>query len=177
MSPETSLLDVDVSIPGELRDRNYLKAAQVFRDLEAHFQSRADYRRSDDCYYRAMSAIHQFEGGPGNRLSSRVYWVLHKGVWGYGVRPLRALAWAITIIFGFGILVFPVIGIRDASGTSHDVGQGLALSVVTFATLGYGNRTPASVAGELIAGLEAISGVVLTSLFLVALATKYVRRG
>jgi uncharacterized protein YjbI with pentapeptide repeats len=177
LSAETTLLGVDVSRVGELRDHNYARAAQVYRTLDVHFRGQADYRHSDECYYRAMRATHALEGGSTCRATARLYWMLHSCVWGYGIRPRRVLAWAAAVILCFGIVVYPVLGIGGPVNTSHDIGQGLALSLVTFATLGYGNRIPVSVLGECVAGLEALSGAVLVSMFLVALATKYVRRG
>ncbi len=53
--------------------------------------------------------------------------------------------------------------------------DGLALSLVTFATLGYGNTYPASRVGEMLAGLEAMLSMVLVAMFVVSLARKYVR--
>jgi hypothetical protein len=82
-----------------------------------------------------------------------------------------------VIVLFFGLFVFPLVGVvGPEKGVMHDPIQGLALSFVTFATLGYGNRTPHGVLGEIFGGIEALMGALLTSMFLVALATRYVHR-
>jgi Na+/H+ antiporter NhaC len=51
----------------------------------------------------------------------------------------------------------------------------MALSLVSFATLGYGNRFPASKLGEMLGGLEAMLSMILVAMFVVSLTRKYVR--
>ncbi len=82
------------------------------------------------------------------------------------------------MILFFGLVVFPIIGVTsgNSSSASHDFLVGLSLSMVTFATLGYGNRTPVGTSGELLGGVEALFGALLISVFLVSLATRYVHR-
>ena len=81
------------------------------------------------------------------------------------------------VVVLFGVVVFPLTGIRREATVTNGPLEGLALSFVTFATLGYGNRTPEGLLGEALGGLEATSGALLISMFVVALATKYLHRG
>ena len=101
-------------------------------------------------------------------------WAVNRWVWGYGVKPLRTVICMVIVILLFGLVVFPVVGVQEDKIVTHDPRSGLALSVVTFATLGYGNRTPCGTFGEFLGGVEAMLGVLLMSVFVVALATRHV---
>jgi hypothetical protein len=121
-------------------------------------------------------------------------WAIHRWLWGYGVRPNWTISWILAVILLFGLLVFPIVGVVPPSRTPflrstsngsvpqraaevrHDPLNGLALSIVTYGTLGYGNRTPQGLLGEIFAGVEACLGALLTSIFIVSLATRYVHR-
>ena len=90
--------------------------------------------------------------------------------------PSNVLGW-----MGFVVLVWTLLfwisGVQVAdSGHTHSLGNALTLSLITFSTLGYGNWHPASGWGHLLAGIEALLGVLLSAAFLVSLATKYVHR-
>jgi hypothetical protein len=189
--------DVDWGLPAEFLNHHYRLAATVFRTLSSACASSSDFRRSDHFYYMAMTSLHLDAIDPplregervphglrvwGSALFSRqiwnaLGWGFHRWFWGYGVRPVRVILWMFSIILFFGVIVYPVVGISDGHTTAFgDFGRGMALSFVTFATLGYGNFTPAGRAGELMGGVQALLGALLMSAFLVSLATKYVRR-
>jgi hypothetical protein len=96
-------------------------------------------------------------------------------VWGYGAIPWLLFAWMAALVLLFGLAIFPWIGVSDSAATSYSVVDGMALSLVSFATLGYGNRFPASRLGEMLGGLEAMLSMILVAMFVVSLTRKYVR--
>jgi len=189
--------NVDWGLPAEFLNHHYRLAAAVFRSLSSAGANSSDFGLSDHFYFMAMTSLHLDAIDPrlteedrvprgfrvwGSTLFSRrigkaLGWGFHRWFWGYGVRPLRVILWMFLIIFFFGAIAYPVVGISDGhTVVSGDLGRGMALSFATFATLGYGNFTPAGRAGELMGGVEALLGALLMSAFLVSLATKYVRR-
>jgi hypothetical protein len=199
VTTDTNLYDVSWEpYPGETRDLQFRDAAQVYRALELHFRAIADYEQASRFYFSQMEALHldaiDPRRAPGRgrwervswwlvprsvrpaRLARWLSWGLHRATWGYGARPFRTLWWMVAAVCLFA-LVYLAIGVVTGAGTRHGFPDALSVSVVTFATLGYGTRTPHGVWGETLGGVEALLGVVLPSMFIVALATKYVHRG
>jgi len=175
---------------GELSHQHFEEAASVFRTLRTHFRSLSNLREAEQVYYWEMTALHlraiDAEFNPADKWLRRwrirtlgtslkwLGWALHRWLWGYGVRPFLTFWWMLSVVSSFGLILFPYVGIHADNAVTHDPFSGLALSVVTFATLGYGNRTPCGTLGELFGGLEAIIGALLMSVFVVGLATRYV---
>lgn len=112
------------------------------------------------------------------------YWLL-KATCGYGYRPARALTtglivlvmstllfWGITFL-DHNALALPA-GKDDPPATRIELlGYSSYLSVITFTTTGYGDVTPRHPAARIVAGAEAISGIVLFSLYIFALTKRY----
>jgi hypothetical protein len=185
----------------EICDGDFRKAAFVLRQLSLQLRP-VDNRQADRFYFLEMTARHlwatrarKFPDGswyyhlpcwlsPARRptmIPICIGWALHRWVWGYAIRPLRTLGWMVGIIVTFAF-IFHATGIASNSNRPPSAGppsalETLALSLVTFATLGYGNRTPCGFLGEILGGCEAISGMLLSSMFLVALVNRYVQRG
>jgi len=158
--------------PREEMDGQWAHAAAVFHGLREHYRETGNERRTDECYIREARCRHLAQHG----LARRLMWHLHRVVWGYGAIPWLLFAWMAFLVLLFGVVVFPAIGVEvEGSGVSHGIADGFALSLVTFATLGYGNSYPASKAGQMLAGLEAMLAMVLVAMFVVSLARKYVR--
>jgi len=160
--------------PREENDQVWAHAAAVFHTLREHYRETGNERRMEHFYVREARSRHLAQHG----WARRTAWHLHRLLWGYGAIPWLLFAWMAFIVLVFGLAVFPLIGISvpdTASSTSHSVVDGLALSLVTFATLGYGNTYPASKVGEILAGIEAMFAMVLVAMFVVSLTRKYVR--
>ncbi len=199
LSPDTISYNAEWRLPAEFIEGHFDRAAHVFRALSGHFHSVSYHHESTQFYFLEMTALHLAAIGsqsppigpwaqrfrawcPLTEPRSWLIWAgwsVHRWLWGYGVRPLRPLVWMAAIILFFGLLIFPAIGVVSGTGScpTHDRLVGLSVSLVTFATLGYGNRIPAGTLGEFLGGLEALGGALVTSVFLVSLATRYVHRG
>jgi hypothetical protein len=169
-------------------------AADVFRILRQHYHESGFYAREDEFYIREMhcrrtSDVEATRSMPrkeallsrrGWRMwGRRMAWSIHSFVWGYGVDPWRTLRRMVACV-GLFAVVFWATGVRDfdlcaGQMVSHSFGHALVLSLITFGTLGYGNRWPASLSGEALAGVEAVLAMLLMAMFVVSLARKYVR--
>ncbi|MCE9553062.1 MAG: pentapeptide repeat-containing protein [Planctomycetes bacterium] len=191
LSADTLFLGVVWGIAGEMLRQQFEKAASVFRTLRTHFRSLSNLREAENFYYWEMTALHlraiNGEFLPKNhwlrqlcswvvglRSPTAIGWAIHRWVWGYGVRPWRTLSWMFFVVVLFGIDIYPWVGMLENGKETHSLASGLALSAVTFTTLGYGNQTPCGPIGEFLAGLEAMLGVLLAGMFVVALATRHI---
>ena len=196
---DTNADGVDWGLPGEYRSLQYERAVRVFRALARHFRDVSDHQWDEEFYIREMTALHLAsieaasvpEGSwlqrarcwlagpvPLSRLPAWIGWGFHRWLWGYGVRPLWVLGWMAWVILLFGFVLFPLLGVTGPGPSpSHRLLDGLLVSIATFTTLGYGSRCPCGVLGEVLGGFEALIGSLLVSVFVVSLATRYVRRG
>jgi hypothetical protein len=97
-----------------------------------------------------------------------LYWA----VAGYGLRPLRVVGTAGSIVLLFGILYWSLGGVIDA-GTKAPAGlwECLYFSGITFATVGYGDFVPAPSLRPL-ALLEGALGPLTMGFFVVVLANR-----
>jgi len=161
---------VDWGTPREEREEHWDDAASVFRALKEHYRETGNYRRADECYVREARCWHR-----SHRWWKRALLVPHQAAWGYGAVPWLLLVPMVLTILLFGLVVFPCTGMNIPTGNEPRLMPGIALSLVTFGTLGYGNRFPASEVGEMLAGVEAIIATLLSAMFVVALARKYIR--
>ncbi len=164
--------EVAESAEGRPREiTRWLCQKAVFQLLREHYRETGNHEREDHFAVREARCRHLALPG----WKRWTTWKIHQILWGYGVMPWLLLGWMAAVVLLFGVAVFPRVGIADGYSVCHQVWQGVALSLVTFATLGYGNLHPASIGGEVWAGVESILAMVFVSMFVVSLARKYVR--
>ncbi|MBE8233351.1 MAG: two pore domain potassium channel family protein [Endozoicomonadaceae bacterium] len=105
----------------------------------------------------------------------------------YCQNPKKVAFFAIGLIF-LSTIFYACAGIKPSEGLSqtifsHNNEKSICLilyesfyfSIVTFTTLGYGDFSPANIGSKIMANIEALGGLFLTSLFLVTLVRKYGR--
>lgn len=179
----------------EIANAAWEEAANVYAVLGKRAAEDRDVPSEEHCTYLAMTCWHRnvLKAGPltdswwNNWLQPTLSagltglgWLLHRLVWGYGLRPCRPFATMLVVLLFFGLVLFPVTGVsfRDTQpdGWLSHMGHGLVLSLNTFVTLTYGLHTPSTISGEIAAGIEAFLANILLALYLVSLAGKYVRR-
>jgi len=171
LDPSTQCETTIWGTPREEADGRWDHAASVYHTLRSHYRDSGNDRRMDEFYIREARCRHLAQHG----LIRRLPWHLHRLLWGYGAVPWLLFAWMGLLILIFGLAVFPAIGIADSTTISHSLIDGLALSLITFATLGYGNTYPVTKSGQMLAGLEAMLSMTLVAMFVVSLTRKYVR--
>ncbi len=111
-------------------------------------------------------------------LTAFLSWVgyfLNYSVWGFGEKPYKAFLSALFMIF-FSSSIFYFSGglVYQGNTIVPSYFDSLYFSVITFNTLGYGDYHPIG-NFRLMAMVEALSGLFLVPLFLVALTRKYLR--
>jgi len=106
---------------------------------------------------------------------------LYKWTSEYGEKPWKVV-FAAIIILSISTLSSCSLGITNgdtlASGSPvliHEFWNSLYYSIITFTTLGYGDFSPIGFLGKVLACLVSISGLLLTSLFMITVVRKYSR--
>jgi hypothetical protein len=163
-------------------------AITVYRNLKQHRQNNGDYRTAGEFYFREMECIRKQLP----KFQQFLWALFYKSTCGYGERPTWSFGWALAVVLVWGCLLFPLVGVHNPDETTAFLSgppslyrlvhngprvlvSGLSLSLITFTTLGYGNRYPSSPLGEIFAGMEAILGMLLISLFVISFAKKIIR--
>ena len=171
-----------------LKAGNYDCAVAAFSDSAFFYEKDGDWEKFSLSYYESKKARLRREWdfflyakeNWGKRLRSlaRCFSNLHgRLVWGYGERPFR------TFAFAFGLILVCALVYRfsgpvrtlDSGIRPVTLAESFYFSIVTFATVGYGDFLPLSLAARFFAVIEALSGIILTPLFLVALTRRYLR--
>ena len=97
------------------------------------------------------------------------FWLLaNQVVWGFGERPSRTLACAITVIFLAAVTFF----VHPSSTTSESFPDSLYFSIVTYTTLGHGEITQSNTFLRYVSSIEALLGLILTGLMIAGFAAK-----
>jgi hypothetical protein len=167
-----------------------------WRFIKQAAQEAGDYQKAGENFYRERCGNfrQRLRGGDYESLSPALRMIrLAAGVrllpefvfgrllFGYGERPGRILIAAILVILccasfyasPWAKVIAPTIG----PAYSPEWFDGLYLSVMTFTTVGYGDfhPDPSSYLTRMVAMAEAMSGMVLTAMFVVAMAKRYSR--
>jgi hypothetical protein len=138
----------------EERPHHFDYAETIYRTLKQYHQESGDYRTAGEFYFSELECIRKQQRSRYRRL---LWTVFFKSICGDGERPTWTLRWAAGVILLWGVLVFPLCGIRNPDGSMTNLSwppgfitfqHGLSLSLITFVTLGYCNRYPISPVGE-----------------------------
>ena len=172
-------------------------AETLFSEAALLYEKEGDFTKYSCCYRRAKDArlarlwkiFTQLRGqGPHavglrsvsrkERVSALMNWFLgslNRLIWGYGEMPFRTFGIACVVII-LSALCYYVSGTVLVGGSVQrsDLFESFYLSIMTYTTVGYGDYVPVGwIRG--VAALEALSGVLLTPLFLIALTRRYLR--
>jgi len=179
----------------EARDDAY--AETLFGEAALLYEKEGDFTKFSYCYRRAKDArlvrlwktFTQRQGhGPvaiglqgmawKERASALASWFLgslNRLIWGYGELPFRTLGLACVII-ALSAFCYHVSGAILTGGFVQkiDLFESFYMSITTYTTLGYGDYLPMGWTRGIVA-VEALSGIILTPLFLIALTRRYLR--
>lgn len=89
------------------------------------------------------------------------------------ITPVKVFVAYASVIFMSAVLYFYLPGIFEKKNTFVD---SLYFSVVTITTLGYGDISPVSGIGKTIAAIEALLGVILIGVFLLAVSNQLIEK-
>ena len=177
--------------------KDYSYAETLFSEAALLYEKEGDFTKFSYCYRRAKdarlsrfwktftqtasnlpSAIGLEHVSWRRRASTFLSWSigsLNRLIWGYGELPFNTLGIACAVLF-LSALCYHVSGNVLTGGFVQkiDLFESFYMSVMTYTTVGYGDYMPMGwIRG--VAALEAISGVLLTPLFLIALTRHYLR--
>ena len=184
---DTTVYDRD-NAPSDLTNGQPLEAASwVYRQLQELYQENALPQLARRSYFLEKDARRRLAWKRSNyaRAAKRE---LSRWVMRYGDSPYRVLVTSLVVIVLFA-LVFPLTGgIQEIQGERvitysienpedtpswwffRVLAKSLYFSVVTFATLGYGDIQPIGLGARLLAGFESLLGALLAALLVFVLA-------
>lgn len=182
-----------------LQAKDYDYARTLFRDAALLFEKEGDAENYSTCFLESQhadrkrawaifaNARHEPTMDPPLPASLRergmaLYrWFLNclgDFLWGYGERPSRSCAVASLVIAGCALIyhLASFSGLILAEGASRPVRwtEALYMSIITFATVGYGDFLPLGWV-RMLASFEALMGIFLMPLFLITLSRRYLR--
>lgn len=162
----------------EMTYRKAKKGAELAGDEQAgseFFVNQMRYRRQryrqDFADARGMEKVSAGATYLGSRLMGMVS--------GHGERPWRVIGTSLAVILACAVL-YPLFGLAGnggvigygAGGLLGVLGRALYFSTTTFATLGLGDLYPASLGGQLLAGIESLVGAMLMALLVFVLGKR-----
>jgi hypothetical protein len=151
-------------------NRTWNEVFSLLGDATLCYQHGGDSDAARRCFYKAMVLKRNNSFG----LSKLVSWASCL-VWGWGELPMRVVLSGAAVILLFA-LGFWYAGIDPTSRISLDnFGNSLYLSVITFATVGYGDLHPSTPIGKFLAASEGLLGIFFTGLFLVTFVKRFSR--
>lgn len=177
--------------------KDYAYAETLFSEAALLYEKEGDFTKFSYCYRRAKDArlsrlwrtfMQMKPGAPGavgleqaswrERIPNFLNWIfgsLNRLIWGYGELPFRTFGIACAVIF-LSALCYHVSGTVLTGGFVQkiDLFESFYLSIITYTTVGFGDYLPMGwIRG--VAAFEALSGILLTPLFLIALTRRYLR--
>lgn len=179
----------------EAQDHAY--AETLFGEAALLYEKEGDFTKYSYCYRRAKdarlarlwrifaaaqasgSAVVELQPASwAQRLCALPVWILgslNRLIWGYGEMPFRTFGIACAVI-ALSAICYHASGTILSGGFVQKAGllESLYLSIITYTTVGYGDYLPVGWV-RAVAALEALSGILLTPLFLIALTRRYLR--
>ena len=178
-----------------MNGRHYDYARTLFRDAALLYEREGDFESYSECFLESQKADRKrsFElwwqrkftddmsyseesVGVLVRLKWFFRWILNHAsnlIWGFGERPGNTLLTAVGIVFVSACIYYFSKGLTFVAGGHHFL-DSIYFSVVTFTTVGYGDIVAVGMT-RMVAMLEALSGIIVTPLFLIGLTRRYLR--
>jgi Ion channel/Pentapeptide repeats (9 copies) len=162
----------------EDRIANWENARKQYAWLKEQYRKQGDYYDEDNSQWWASECRKESERRFLKKYFLRSF--IYKRVLGYGVRPRNVIYTIIAVILGFTLIYwFGHSSLYPNNDFLHDtwwrqLANAFYFSVITFATVGYGDISPGNFLG-FFAMLEGLFGVGLNAAFVVVLFRKIIR--
>ncbi len=187
----------DLAAQEAMNAKHYDYARSLFREAALLYEKEADSEHYSMCFYRSQIAdaklsweifVHsRKEWGLADlsrnirlkdRFTAFLRWALNtfgRITWGYGERPFRTFLLAAGVIL-LSATFYSFSGQVLHQGVIRSVSffEALYMSMITYTTVGFGDYLPMGWT-RIVAAHEALAGIFLTPLFLIALTRRYLR--
>ena len=157
--------------------KNYPRAREIYILLKNYFSREGMYDISGE-YFIQEKKTEKILNKERKEWGKYFLNIFLEIVSGYGEKPLNAIMCSLAIILGSaGIywLFNGIVATNDKVTFGGTFFESLYFSIVTFATLGYGDLIPKAGFFRFIASFESLMGVVLTAIFIFIFARKTTR--
>lgn len=159
--------------------KRYDQASDIYRSLRLNLQAIGDGQGAGEAALRQQIASRR-HAWVKKKYQRWVFLGLQDLIWGYAERPNRLAAFSFILCLCFAIGFF-ILGVgtsgicadRSTQTLGEIIEHCLYLSFVTFTTVGYGDFSPCTTLGRLLACCEAFSGVFIMGLFVSAYGRKF----
>lgn len=179
----------------QAQDQAY--AETLFSEAALLYEKEGDFTKYSYCYRRAKDArlarlwrtFTQMKTGGGGAIGLEkaswkeqaltfLNWIfgsLSRLIWGYGEMPFRTfgIACGVMVLSAFCYHISGTI-LTGGFVQKIDLFESFYLSIITYTTVGFGDYLPMGWTRG-VAAVEALSGIFLTPLFLIALTRRYLR--
>lgn len=177
---------------GHWDNAHYLEASNSFRNAKMAYEKEGIYDQASSMYIKEKNSIRlDMKINKGSPL--RYIWLtVWKYTSNYGENPLWFIGWVAAIVLVFAIIYMPVMpdwwpSITFKEYPYHDWNSGIVdgaffnivtaiyFSIVTFATLGFGDISPISITGKIATISEVLLGYMMFSTLITLVARKMTR--
>ncbi len=156
------IIEIDKTHFNKPEDGEYL-----YRNAISTWEEKNDRAKADLYFVKMMREKRRQKG----KFKSILEWMLVDITTEYGTSWLNILfSWAI-IILGSAF----IYGVFNGLDSEINCWQSLYFSIITFATLGYGDISPANDFTRIVASIESLLGAILISAFVVVFTRTYMR--
>jgi hypothetical protein len=163
-------------------DKPHRRAASVYRTLEAVYRDNSLTAESLRYHRKRKRASRHADQNEGKILSPAVDWFMEVTT-DHGTRLRPLVGWSLIIVLVWaglhtltGTLEHASVGrlaVFDGdTGPGTLIGYSLLFSILSFTGLGYGQFTPHTPIGTLLAGLETAFGILAFGLLIFVLSTR-----
>ncbi|MEA3312703.1 MAG: pentapeptide repeat-containing protein, partial [candidate division WOR-3 bacterium] len=166
---------------GEEKDRDWKGAEEAYRHLKNYFHQEGKYDDESKAYYREKLMAKKRAFAEGKKWRGRVL-ALYQALTGFGNKPLWTVGWAAAVIAFFGFLYWGggtaglfQFAFKPEMLPHLNFFSYIYLSVVTFATLGFGDITPLNWQAQIPVIIEVIMGYVFLGLIITIIARRFGR--
>jgi len=157
--------------------KNYPRAREIYILLKNYFSREGMYDVSGE-YFIQEKKTEKILNKKRKEWGKYFLNIFLEIVSGYGEKPLNAIICSLIIILGSADIYWLFNGIMATNSKITFGGtflESFYFSLVTFATLGYGDLIPKAGFFRIIASFESLMGVVLTAIFIFIFARKTTR--
>jgi hypothetical protein len=164
-------------------DSGLYDSTECSRKAKYLYLSIGDYVAAARCAILEQDCIMKWQDAAASVPRRIMRWI-----WLYGESPMYVLRTLLLLLMGAGVSFFyggyknedEIINYDMDSTISwqgvEDFGNAIYLAAVTTSTLGYGDLSPAYGLSKMIASITSFSGIIVASMFIVAIQRRYVGR-